>query len=191
MVWKYVEFTSTHKYLKNTSTRGTLLAEYLLNTGRWSSHLKVQERFPGNLAGWKKKKGGGGEGLLDVTYALGRKLWKGKGVCTLGVCTLGSPLTSKEVSWDRKEGQLRLRGGAQPLVAATGRTEKELHRWSVPCCCIPHTSAGTCGDWKLKLRLQKIKLWRGLGVTPQGQPKEDGVWYSHDCLCTHKKPKPP
>ena len=32
--WQHVEFTSSHKGIKNTSTNGTVLAEHLLNTGR-------------------------------------------------------------------------------------------------------------------------------------------------------------
>ena len=31
---KNVELTSSHKYIKNTSTNGTILTEHLLNTGR-------------------------------------------------------------------------------------------------------------------------------------------------------------
>ena len=31
---KDVELTSFNKYVKNTSTRGTILTEHLLNTGR-------------------------------------------------------------------------------------------------------------------------------------------------------------
>ena len=32
--WQHVEFTSSHKGIKDTSTNGTVLAEHLLNTGR-------------------------------------------------------------------------------------------------------------------------------------------------------------
>ena len=31
---KNVELPSSHKYIKNTSTNGTILTEHLLNTGR-------------------------------------------------------------------------------------------------------------------------------------------------------------
>lgn len=41
---KDVEFISSHKYMKNTPTCGTILTEYLLNTGRDLIIPKLQEK---------------------------------------------------------------------------------------------------------------------------------------------------
>ena len=39
-----MEFISSHKYIKNTSTRGTIFTEYLLNAGRDLIIPKLQEK---------------------------------------------------------------------------------------------------------------------------------------------------
>ena len=41
---KDVEFISSHKYMKNTSTCGTIFTEYLLNAGRDLIIPKLQEK---------------------------------------------------------------------------------------------------------------------------------------------------
>ena len=41
---KDVELTSSHKYIKNTSTRRTILTEYLLNAGR-SHKAKITRKI--------------------------------------------------------------------------------------------------------------------------------------------------
>lgn len=40
---KDVELTPSHKYMKNTSTRGTIFTEYLLKAGRDLIKTKWQE----------------------------------------------------------------------------------------------------------------------------------------------------
>ena len=54
-----MEFTSSHKYIKNTSTDGTILTEHLLNISRgpWTSKRsrKIPMK-PGNMKEMKKKR---------------------------------------------------------------------------------------------------------------------------------------
>ena len=51
-----MEFNSLHKYIKNTSTSGTNLTEYLLNTigGPWTP--AGQEKSPHDQVGLQKEK---------------------------------------------------------------------------------------------------------------------------------------
>ena len=57
-----VEFASPHKYIKNTSTNGTVLTEHLLNTSGgswtpiWTRKIPMQ---PGRMMKEKKKRGNG------------------------------------------------------------------------------------------------------------------------------------
>ena len=68
-----MKLTFCHKYIKNTSTCGMILTEYLLNAGRRPQTAeKAKKKTSHNWVGKKKKKKVRKE--LDVTYAPGRKL---------------------------------------------------------------------------------------------------------------------
>ena len=90
--------------------------------------------------------------------------------------TLRSPLTSGDISWDRKGASEARRRTQQ---SAEGRKERDRHRGSeLPCCNPqPRTPAGTCRGWVLNLRLQRTDPGRGLGLAARRQPEGPGVWY--------------
>ena len=46
-----MKFISPHRYIKNTSTNGTIFTQHLLKTGRRLGLLKEEQRFPHNLVG--------------------------------------------------------------------------------------------------------------------------------------------
>ena len=48
--------TSSHKFIKNTSTYGLILREYLLNTGRRHPNSERARKSPWNRIGQKKKR---------------------------------------------------------------------------------------------------------------------------------------
>lgn len=50
-----VKLTSSHKYVKNTITRGMILQEYLLNTGKRPQTSKRARKSSYNWVGQKKK----------------------------------------------------------------------------------------------------------------------------------------
>ena len=60
-----MEFTSPHKYIKNTSTNGTILTEHLLNTSRrpqTPKRTKKNSHTTGQDERKEKKKIGNGKG---------------------------------------------------------------------------------------------------------------------------------
>lgn len=109
-----MEFISLHKCI-NTSRNGLSLTEPLLNTSRGPWTLKRTRKILFSQVGPKKMKEREEERKWDGTCTLGREL-KVRGSSYIW----GSPLTSREISWDIR--QLQLRGEpSNPAVA--GRTE--------------------------------------------------------------------
>ena len=51
-----MKLTSSHKFIKNTSTYGLILREYLLNTGKRHPNSERARKSPWNRKGQKKKK---------------------------------------------------------------------------------------------------------------------------------------
>ena len=56
----------SHKYIKNTSTCGTILTEYLLNTARTPQTAERARKSPCNQVGKKKKKKARKESRQDL-----------------------------------------------------------------------------------------------------------------------------
>lgn len=52
---KDMELTSSHKYINNIFTNGTILTEHLLKPAEDLKHLKGKERSPHNQVGMKGK----------------------------------------------------------------------------------------------------------------------------------------
>ena len=50
-----VKLTSSHKYVQNTTTRGMILQEYLLNTGKRPQTSKRARKSSYNWVGQNKK----------------------------------------------------------------------------------------------------------------------------------------
>ena len=108
-----MEFTSLHKYIKNTSTSGTNLTEYLLNTigGPWTpSRTRKIPTQPGRTKGRKTKRGNE-KGPAPLRGAKGEERF---------LHSEKSPHSGK-ISWDR-EGALGDQRGRQQLVS--GRQDR-------------------------------------------------------------------
>ena len=86
---KDVESISSHKYIKNASTCGVILTEYLLKADR--THTTEVARKITKRLGRKRKRS------WDRIYALRKDLWKRK-----GSFTLGTPFTGWNVNQDGK-----------------------------------------------------------------------------------------
>ena len=71
-----MEHTSSHKYIKNISTFGTILTEHLLNPGRRPQTTESARKSPHNQVGQKEKekKKKERERNLDGTCTPGREL---------------------------------------------------------------------------------------------------------------------
>ena len=67
-----MKFTLSHKYIKNTSTRETILKECLLNAGRRPQTAEMARKSPRNWVGKKKKRKQ--ERNRDGTCNIGREL---------------------------------------------------------------------------------------------------------------------
>ena len=102
-------------------------------------HLKGQDRFPGNQLVQKEN-----EKKQNRSWTPGREMKENR-----SSGTLGSPLTSKEVTWDEKEAQ---RKAQQPV---SGRQERDLQRWSVPPSCMLQPKTHVCWyGWELGVGMQ-------------------------------------
>lgn len=137
--WQHVEFTSSHRGIKNTSTNGTALAEHLLNTGRgpWTPESTGKDERE------KRKEEEAGQDLW--VWVAGMRNWRrGEVPAPRGPSLL----------WGD---QLRQKGGLgfwrrvpQPSVA--GGTERDVHRRAV------------CNPAHLSLRRVSASVDRGTGV---------------------------
>ena len=165
-----MELTSSHKYIKNTPTCGTILTEHLLNTGRRPQTSKRARKSLRNRVGQKKKKK---ERNRDGTCAPGKELQKRK-----GLHTLVSPLTGGEI----KPGQM-VSFGASEESETTGLwrakwrktcTEGQCRHLALPS--LRRSAAGAGGGWVLSLGLQRSYPGRGLGLATWRQPEGAKVW---------------
>lgn len=122
--------------------------------------MGLQRKSSQNWIGGEKKSYQGG------TCPPGRKQRKRK-----SALTLGSPLSTGEVRWDREGASETWRRKQQPL----GKQNREKLAQRVPASlrCEP---VGIGQDWVLELRLQGMDLGRGLGLTAQRQPQAAGMW---------------
>ena len=110
-----MEFTSSHKCIKNTSTCGLILTDYLPDTSKSHIQPKLQERLP--CTGRAKKKGIG----MGHSYTPGRDLWKRK-----DSLTLGTPFANWEISWAEGEIQ-RLSGESAAGSELAEQIETSIH----------------------------------------------------------------
>ena len=164
-----MKLTFAHKYIRNTSTCGTILTEYLMNTGRRPQTAERARKSPGNQVGKKKmrKESRMGPAPLGGSYERGKvpAPWKAPSLVGRSAGT---------------EGELqRLRGECSSrFVAATA--ERKLHRWSVQCCRPALTSlrcrsTGAGGNWVPELGLWRSDPGRELGLAVQKQPGAAGI----------------
>ena len=93
-----MEFTSSHKYIKNTSTNGTILTENLLNTNRGPWTPKRTRQTPMQLGRIKESK----EKKRKRKVRIGPATLGGKLKDKRGSWTHRSPLTGGETVWNRK-----------------------------------------------------------------------------------------
>ena len=157
-----------HKYIRNTSACGTILTEHLLNTGgRPQTSLKARN------SPCTKEKRKNRQRNRDRTCTSGRELWRRK-----SFHTLGSPFTGGDGGW-AGGGKLQSHGGERSNRGAEGKTQRFLHRGSVPISthqperlvCSP---ARVDGGWELRFGLRRSDprertgfgcmnaAWRGL-----------------------------
>ena len=111
---KDVEFISSHKYMKNTSTCGTIFTEYLLNAGRDLIIPKLQEKKSPHNQEDKRKNG------------------NQDGTCTLGGSCEKVPSNQENFSsaWRsaRTEKELQRLRGEQSSQLLAVRTERPAQR---------------------------------------------------------------
>ena len=149
---KDLEFTSSHKCIKNTSTRGVILTDCLLDTNKSHIESKLPESSP--CTGRVKIKGI----RMRQSYTPGRNLWKRK-----DSFTLGTPFTNWEISWAEGEIQRLGRESAAGLEQAEQietSTNGPGHLAAYPRLRV--ASAGVHSGSVVKLRLQQIDLSIGL-----------------------------
>ena len=152
-----MELTSSHKYIKNTSTCGIILTEYPLNAEDLIEPM-LQERPPHNWAGWKdrtKKLG------MDLSYE--------------SFSHSGTPQPDMEFQG--------LRGGHSSQPAGAGQREKcpegPGHLTAHPSLrCIPGRRHG--GGWLLvhgtSADRTREKIWFGCRDNPKGLKNGSGHW---------------
>ena len=182
-----MELTSSHKYIKNTSTCGTLLTEHLLNAGRRPQTSERARKSPCNWVGQKKEE----------------KLKREKGTM-MGPEPLGGSCERRNVStpWEipslvgrsvGMEGELWSLGEECSNWFAEGKMERNVHRQLVLVPCALQPEMLVC--WCRRGLGAEAQLWtsdpeRGLGLVVWRQPEGAGVWCSHNRGCTWKKPGP-
>ena len=109
-----MQYTSPHKYIKNTSTNGEILTEHLLNSsgGPWTPKrtrkIPVQ---PGRMKEGKKRKEETGRGQHSLWGAEGKERF----------LQLGKPLHSGEISWNREGASGDQRAMQQPVCERQDR----------------------------------------------------------------------
>ena len=148
-----MELTSSHKYIKNTSTCGTLLTEHLLNAGRRPQTSERARKSPCNWVGQKKEE----------------KLKREKGTM-MGPEPLGGSCERRNVStpWEipslvgrsvGMEGELWSLGEECSNWFAEGKMENNLHRRSAPLPCAPHPETPVCWcKWGLGADVQASEV---------------------------------
>ena len=140
-----------HKYIRNTSTRGTTPTGHLLNAGRRPQTSQMARNYPRTWVGQKKK-----EKTETKEKRWHLHLWEG------AIKEEKFPHPMKPLHWRRRRvagGKLRSHGGERSNRGAEGKAERFPHRGSVPTSthqpkrlvCSP---AGTGGGWELRLGLQ-------------------------------------
>ena len=152
-----MEPTSSHKYIKNTSTSRTIHKEHLLNAGRRPQISERARKPPCSQVGQKKKKREREKGIR-------------MGLCPReGAVMRKYSCTSRVISLDRG-GALEPRRRVQPLVCSR-QVEGDVHRQSVlpPCTPQPETFIRQCG--------QQL----GAGFRGQTKGKDQG-WLCGDSL---------
>lgn len=164
---------------KEKSTCGTILTEFLLNTGRRPQTSERAIKSPHNQGGQKKKEG---EKDGNGTCAPGREPSKRQGS---GTCEAPSPAGGGH--WDR-EGASR----AERRTCRSRRTARDLHRWSAPLR-LPgprHTPTGASRGCGLELGLQRANLGTGPGLAVQKQPGGAASWCDCSQQGMQRKPEP-
>ena len=160
-----MEFTSSHKCIKNTSTCGVILTDYLLDTSKLHIQPKLQERSP--CTGRVKKK---------------ESEW-GRAVPLGGICErekIPSPWEPPSPT-GRSAGQKgRFRGSAESQQLAWSR-QNRLRPALIPGNLTAYpslrvASAGVHSGSVVKLRLQQTALGIGLKLTTWKQLEGARVW---------------
>ena len=135
--------------------------------------LKGQEHLHITSYDKRKKKW---ERNQDGTCAPGRELWKRK-----GSCTLGSPLTSREIVWDRRRASEPQRRTQQPEWRENC-TDGQCCHAALPSLRHSFTSMG--GGWVMELKLWRSDPVRRLELTIQKWPVRTRIWYDCNWGCT-------
>ena len=160
-----------HRYIRNTSTRGTAPTGHLLNTGRRPQTSQKARKSPTYLGRAKEKRKNRdkriGTGPAPVGRDL-RQLWRRKGFHTLGAPSRAETAGGRGGSFGAKEESAANRG-------AEGKAERFPHGGSAPSSthqpkrlvCSP-AGVGGAGSWGLGFgRL----AGRGLGLAAWTQPE--------------------
>ena len=156
-----------HKYIRNTSTRGTTPTEHLLNSGRRSQTCQKSRNYPHTWVGQKKKQR---QKNRDRTWTSGRELRRRK--C---VHTLGSPFTGGDggAGW---EGSFR---ATEESVATGVQREKPRDSHTEDRCwpaltslrCLSAHPLGWVGAGSWGSGFGGQTPGRGLGLAAWTQPK--------------------
>ena len=137
--------TFSHKYIKNTSTCGTVLTEHLLNAGRRPQTPKRARKSPHNWVGQKKKgkkkKREREKGIRTGPAPQRRSRERGKVCVPWEVPSLAGQSA-------RMEGELWSLRGEHSNWFMEGKAERDLHRWQVSLPCTPQPEMLTCWGWQ-------------------------------------------
>lgn len=154
-----------------TSINGTISQNTYWTLIENLKHLKRQDDFPWPWISTKGKRKRSGTGPAPLEEAEKENRSSG---------ALGSPLTSKEVTWDEKSSRWKHNN------PVSGRQERDLQRWSVPPSCMLQ-------PWSTCLALSMDGAYQVLECRLQRtDPGEDCCWLCRDSLkgvkCRAQKP---
>ena len=135
-----------HKYIKNTSTCGTIPTEHLLNVGRRPQTSQKAKNSPRTWVGQKKKEEQRQKNRDEICTS-GRELWRRE-----SFHTLGSPFTGRDRGWGvaageaseprRRAQQQGCRGQSWEIPAE--RISADQHSPAREACLLTHQ-----GGWEL------------------------------------------
>ena len=158
------DYRPPHRYIRNTSTRGTAPIEHPLNAGRRRQTSQKARNSPRTWVGQKKKEKQRQKNR-DGTCTSGRELERRK-----GFHTLGSPFAGGDCGWQRGS------FGATEERAATGVWKAKRRDSRTVDRCRPALTSprglsahplggcGGCGGWELRLGLRSDRRERtGVG----------------------------
>ena len=154
---------SPHKYIRNTSTCGTIPTEHLLNAGRRPQNFPKGKKLPMYLGRAKEKKKKQSQKKRDGTWTTGKELWRRK-----RFHTLGSPFTGGGGGWQGGSFRATEESTATGVQRAKRRdspTEDQCQpALTSPRVLSAHPPAGTGWGWELRLGLRRSDPRERTGV---------------------------